>query len=56
MWETHKCCECDREHDASLWYRIEDYGFPKYLCGEKYNELPPENRSEWRQYHPADPE
>ena len=35
MWETHKCCECDREHDASLWYRIEDYGFPKYLCGEK---------------------
>lgn len=48
-YPTHYCFLCKRKHDASYWYyRIGKGKKEEHACGSKYNELPTEERVEWR--------
>jgi hypothetical protein len=56
MDEEYKCAGCGYSHMAPQWYCMEDYGEPKYLCGEEFNKIPPQKQAEWKLFHPSDPD
>jgi len=50
--DEHSCEGCKNSHLAAAWFRNET----RYLCGEEYNKLSPDQKLEWTQTHPGSDE